>query len=131
MRIEKLGGTEERLYQLVAPFVMKPSVLRQNNNYPFKTSAHHVWFVALKGCGVAGFIPVEVKDQSAVINNYYVTGEDQEILASMLQEVVRNFSVEYKLQSVTHTRHLSVFEESGFYVTRTWKLYVKMEFRRT
>lgn len=130
MRIEKLGGTEERLYQLVAPLVMKPSVLRQNNNYPFKTSAHHVWFVALEGDEVAGFVPVEVKGQSVVINNYHITGEDQEILASMLQEVVRNFAGECKLQSITHTRHMSVFQESGFYVTRTWKLYVKMEYRR-
>ena len=48
MNIEKLHGTSTRLYQLVAPLVMSPPVLRQNNNYPFKTSDHHVWFVALE-----------------------------------------------------------------------------------
>jgi len=41
MEIEKLGGTTERLYRLVAPLVMKPCILRENNNYPFKTSMHH------------------------------------------------------------------------------------------
>ena len=37
MEIEKLGGTTERLYRLVAPLVMKPCILRENNNYPFKS----------------------------------------------------------------------------------------------
>ena len=39
MDIEKLHGTDPRLYQLVAPLVMSIPVLRYNNNYPFKTSA--------------------------------------------------------------------------------------------
>ena len=46
MTIEKLDGTSPRLYTLVAPLVMRRSVLRQNNNYPFWTSRSHTWFVA-------------------------------------------------------------------------------------
>lgn len=129
MKIEKLGGTEDRLFQLVGPLVMKPSILRQNNDYPFKTSAHHIWFIALKDEAVAGFIPVELRERCAIVNNYYVTGDDPQILASMLQEVIRHYGGKYKLQSVTHTRHLSVFQSSGFAVIRTWKLYIKMEYR--
>ena len=48
MEIEKLGGTTERLYRLVAPLVMKPCILRENNNYPFKTSMHHIWFYSMR-----------------------------------------------------------------------------------
>ena len=131
MRIEKLGGTEERLYQLVAPLVMKPSILRQNNNYPYKTSGHHIWFVALEDEVVAGFIPVELKDRCATVNNYYIAGDDPHILTFMLQEVVCDFAREYKLQSVTHTRHLAIFQAIGFLVVRTWKLYMKMEYRQS
>ena len=69
MNIEKLHGTSTRLYQLVAPLVMSPPVLRQNNNYPFKTSDHHVWFVALEEEKVRGFMPVEVKDSCVCIDN--------------------------------------------------------------
>lgn len=130
MKIEKFGGTDNRLYQLVAPMVMSPVVLRQNNNYPFKTSVHHIWFVALEGERVAGFIPIEMKEKCAVVNNYYVKGDDSSVLTSMLQEVVHHFTREYKLQSVTHIRHLSVFQENGFSVIRTWKLYMKMEYRQ-
>lgn len=37
MNILKLQGLDGRLFDLVAPLVMNPAVLRQNNNYPFKT----------------------------------------------------------------------------------------------
>ena len=74
MKIEKLTGTESRLYELVAPLVMSPNVLRQNNNYPFKTSRNHVWFIACDERWVYGFVPVELRTQQAIINNYYVRG---------------------------------------------------------
>ena len=35
MNILKLQGLDGRLFDLVAPLVMNPAVLRQNNNYPF------------------------------------------------------------------------------------------------
>lgn len=133
MEIEKLEGTAERLYQLVAPLVMKPSVLRQNNNYPFKTSARHLWFVATEEEeAVIGFVPVVLKERVALIDNYYAAGDELSILAPMLQEVVcyfkDKFKNKFKLQSVAHIRHLPVFEENGFVVIKKWKLYVKMEY---
>jgi hypothetical protein len=77
MTIEKLDGTSPRLYTLVAPLVMRRSVLRQNNNYPFWTSRSHTWFVAWEGENVYGFVPVEITDSGiARINNYYVSGDD-------------------------------------------------------
>ena len=130
MSIEVLSGIAPRLYELVAPLVMSCSVLRQNNNYPFKTSARYIWFVAIEDERVLGFIPVEMKDNCYVINNYYVSGDDPALLAALLGEAVCHFPGKCPLQSVTHTRHLSVFEENGFVVIRTWKLYVKMEYRR-
>lgn len=78
MTIEKLDGTSPRLYTLVAPLVMRRSVLRQNNNYPFWTSRSHTWFVAWEGENVYGFVPVEITDSGiARINNYYVSGDDR------------------------------------------------------
>jgi uncharacterized membrane protein len=46
MKIMTLQGTDKLLYELVAPLVMNPAILRQNNNYPFKTSRSHVWYIA-------------------------------------------------------------------------------------
>ena len=73
MTVEKLDGTSPRLYALVAPLVMRRSVLRQNNNYPFWTSRSHTWFVAWEGEIVFGFVPVEITDGGiAKINNYTI-----------------------------------------------------------
>ena len=59
MIVEKLPGTDARLYALVAPLVMSVPIIRQNNNYPFKTSRKHLWFIALERGEVKGFMPVE------------------------------------------------------------------------
>ena len=92
MTIEKLDGTSPRLYTLVAPLVMRRSVLRQNNNYPFWTSRSHTWFVAWEGENVYGFVPVEITDSGiARINNYYGSrgscGRSSGIMAATIRYV--------------------------------------------
>ena len=47
VQIIQLQGTDKRLYELVAPLVMNPEILKQNYNYPFRTSEDFVWFVAV------------------------------------------------------------------------------------
>ena len=122
MNIEVLSGIAPRLYELVAPLVMSCSVLRQNNNYPFKTSKHYLWFVAMERDMVIGFIPVEIKSTCVVINNYYVKGEDNTVLASLINAVL-------VVRAVAHTRHKELFASAHFFVTQEWKLYNKMEYR--
>lgn len=131
MLIEKLDGTSPRLYALIAPLVMRRSVLRQNNNYPFWTSRSHVWFVAREAESVLGFVPVEITDRGAKINNYYVSGDNTEILSSLLGEVIR-FSVGdlQPVRAIVHSRHAAVFRKYGFNSVREWKYYVKMECER-
>ena len=41
----RLNGVDARLYPLVGPLVMNPAILRQNNNYPFKTSNRYLWYI--------------------------------------------------------------------------------------
>lgn len=105
---------------------MDPDVLRRNNNYPFKTTENYVWFVAINGKLVVGFIPVELRGQAAIINNYYVDDKEEEALPLLISAVVAALGAEKKLSSVTLTEHRSVFEEQGFVVAKEWKRYVKM-----
>ena len=55
VQIIQLQGTDKRLYELVAPLVMNPEILKQNYNYPFRTSEDFVWFVAVDKKKVIGF----------------------------------------------------------------------------
>ena len=73
-QIIELQGTEKRLYQLVAPLVMNPEVLKQNYNYPFRTSESFVWFVAVDGKEVV----MQVKVGDKVIYSKYA-GTDVEL----------------------------------------------------
>lgn len=56
IQIVQLHGTDKKLYELVAPLVMSPEVLKQNYNYPFRTSEEYEWFVALDNKHVVGFV---------------------------------------------------------------------------
>ena len=78
---------------------------------------HHIWFIAIEEERVVGFMPVEIKDKYAVINNYYIDKDDPDLLAALLREVIRHYAGQYKLQSVTHSRHLSVFAANGFSIS--------------
>lgn len=125
-QIIELNGTEKRLYQLVAPLVMNPKVLKQNNNYPFRTSENFKWFVAVEGKKVVGFLPLEYKKSEAIINNYYVKDNNTEVLKALLEKVIDSVEKDKLLTSVTLVEHQDLFLESGFSVEKLWRRYVKM-----
>lgn len=127
MQTIELKGTEKYLYQLVAALVMDPVVLKQNYNYPFRTSEDFVWFIALDGKNVLGFIPVEHKKQKAVINNYYIKDNNQEVLRMLLEKVIAATGENMSLSSVSFTEDQKIFQELGFSVEKVWKRYVKMD----
>ena len=117
IQIIQLKGTDRRLYELVAPLVMNPDVLKQNYNYPFRTSEDFVWFVAVEKRKVIGFIPVEEKKKECIINNYYVEDNNESTLKLLLEKVISN----------TFMEHCSLFKELGFSEEKVWTRYVKMK----
>ena len=127
IKIESLQGLDTRLYQLVAPLVMNPRVLRYNNNYPFKTSKNFIWYVALSDNTPIGFSPVEIRDEKAILNNYYVAGDNLDLLSDLLKEIKAALGAHYVLEGVVQTPHVKIFEENGFNTIKEWKKYVKME----
>lgn len=114
------------MYQLVAPLVMNPEVLKQNNNYPFRTSESFVWFVAVDGKDVVGFLPLEHKKREVIINNYYIKENNAEVLKALLEKVITSMDDDKPLSSVTFIEHMPVFKELDFSVEKEWKRYVKM-----
>jgi hypothetical protein len=127
MEIIRLEGEDQRLYYLVAHLVMNEEVLKYNLNYPYKTSPDYYWFVAVEGDNVLGFIPVELKEGKATINNYYVANDDHEVFSILLKEVVLELQPDFEIESVTQMRHISNFERNNFSIVYYWKRYVKMK----
>ncbi|MCD8030331.1 MAG: hypothetical protein LUF85_05780 [Bacteroides sp.] len=124
--ITQLDGTEKRLYSLVGPLVMDPEVLKQNYNYPFKTSQNYEWLVATDAKKVIGFMPVEKRSMNFIINNYYVPQKREDVLESLLVKAIDLFSSQVPLVAVAFTEHENLFQKYGFVVEKRWKLYVKM-----
>ena len=120
IQIIQLKGTDRRLYELVAPLVMNPDVLKQNYNYPFR-------FVAVEKRKVIGFIPVEEKKKECIINNYYVEDNNESTLKLLLEKVISNTTAGKELTSVTFMEHCSLFKELGFSEEKVWTRYVKMK----
>lgn len=134
MKIEILGGTSPRLYKLVAPLVMNAAVLRQNNNYPYKTSSRHEWLVGLDDDGktVRGFFPIERREGYYYLNNYYVpTDSEEELLHIFIEKAITLYTPICPLVAVVHSHHVPVFQKKGFLPEREWKLYVKMRYGKS
>ena len=108
VQIIQLQGTDKRLYELVAPLVMNPEILKQNYNYPFRTSEDFVWFVAVDKKKVIGFIPVEEKKKEYVINNYYIESNNEDTLKLLLEKVISETNTSKELTSVTFMEHSSL-----------------------
>lgn len=126
--VVKMAGTSPELYSCIAPLVMNPEIIKYNHNYPFKTSELFVWFVASSEEQVVGFFPVEVRKKSAVINNYYVSNNDEDVFLSLLEAVINEFmGAEKVLEAVVQKPHESFFLAQGFEIERTWSLYLKMK----
>lgn len=129
MDIECLKGTETRLYELVAPLVMNPAVIRQNNGYPFKTSPRFVWYVALEDDAVIGFLPVKKGNTGNSIDNYYIKGDDERIIDGLLHQAVADLKAEAPLTALVHKRHVDGFRRHGFCTGKEWKNYDKMVYQ--
>ena len=113
IQIVQLHGTDKKLYELVAPLVMSPEVLKQNYNYPFRTSKEDEWFVALGNKHVVGFVPVEHKKYECVINNYYIKERNVDTLKLLLEKVLEKQGEESSLTAVSCVEDRDVFSELG------------------
>lgn len=127
IQVVQLHGTDEQLYCLVARLVMDPEVLKQNYNYPFRTSENYEWFIALSDGRVVGFMPVEQKKNEYVINNYYVEAKDADTLKLLVESVAGQWDGERPLIAVCFLEDREAFGEQGFIVEKVWTRYVRMK----
>lgn len=126
IHIKQLHGTEEELYRLVAPLVMNPAVLKQNYNFPFRTSENFEWFVGLdEEEQVAGFMPVECKRTGCIINNYYIKGKEVETLTALTRQAVEALQ-DKPISAIAFREDEETFRQLGFVAEKQWTRYVKM-----
>lgn len=130
MDIIRLEGTDSKLYALVAPLAMNPAILRQNNNYPFKTSGRYAWYIATSDGRVAGFMPVKKNGTRLLIDNYYISGDDSALIDILLGAVTGDILPDSSLEALVHKRHADDFKRNGFLTSKEWTNYNKMQYNQ-
>lgn len=124
----RMDGADAGLYPLVGPLVMNPAIIRQNNNYPFKTSTRYWWYIAMADGVVAGFMPVKKNGLRCHIDNYYIQGDRAETIDALLPHVVEDAESGSLLTAMVHKRHAEAFRRNGFRAVKRLSLYEKMQY---
>ncbi|WP_373248008.1 hypothetical protein [Bacteroides thetaiotaomicron] len=130
-----LEGVSPELYLAVGRLVLSPRFLRENNNYPYKSSRMFIWHVLYSKGKVVAFMPVEKKlDSGYKIDNYYATSDRERgnQLLKLLKSVVREMGDETSpsLRATVQKRDAGIFKYMNFITIRETKLYVMMELVR-
>ena len=125
MKIIRLNGTDKKLFELIGPLVMNPSILRLNNNYPFKTASNFIWHILIESSSVVGFIPLKPTQNGYNIDNYYFKLDDENIITILLEDVIESVGC-YELTALVHKRNVDMFKKLGFSTFIEWKKYDKM-----
>lgn len=125
MEIISLHGTEDKLYELVARLVMDPDIIRQNNNYPFKTSSQYRWHLCLSEGVVVGFMPVKIGPGGLYIDNYYIKEDMREVLDALVTDILSTSS-DKVVTVLSHKRHTDMFSQHGFITRTVFAQYSKM-----
>ncbi|MDR1683053.1 MAG: hypothetical protein LBS25_06670 [Candidatus Symbiothrix sp.] len=120
--ILKLKGTDKLLFSLVGPMVMTPAVLAANDNYPFRTTEKHVWYVAVRGKkNVLGFLSVV----NNTIGNDYVN-KNLKLLEALLNQAITDQPKGSTLYFMAGKNELPLLEEMGFLIDKETVNYTRV-----
>jgi len=100
-------------------------VLRQNNNYPFKTTPQHTWYICLEEGVVTGFMPAKVSGNGLYIDNYYISDDNPEVLDGLIGYILS--STDRPVTALCHKRHTNAFRLRGFMTCTVFAQYNKMQ----
>ena len=129
MDIIRLNGEDKKLYELVAPLIMNPAIIKLNNNYPYKTEKDYIWYIATDADKVEGFMPLKPTLAGYHIDNYYINDNKQETIAQLIETILEEHSNSNKITALVKKHHVKEFKKLGFSTWLELKLYTKMDYK--
>ncbi|MDR2064847.1 MAG: GNAT family N-acetyltransferase [Prevotellaceae bacterium] len=72
MKIQKLSGTDKRLYELIAPYAMNRSIVAMFDGYPILTDENYCWFIVFDNENLAGFSAIRQTQKDVEFTYDYV-----------------------------------------------------------
>lgn len=128
IRIETLTNADPRFYPLLGPYLSRREIIKELG-CPIYDEDGKVWFVALDGEQVVGFVGVRFEGDKAVFCSDYIRPEYRRQGVYTHLMAVRLTYVQDKASSasaVVTTAARRTYERHGFTATKTLKNYVKM-----
>lgn len=129
-----LDGLSPELYMAVGRLVLSPACLRENNNYPYKSTHKFTWHLLYCEGKVVAFMPLERKDGNTYkVDNYYApSGKERgNLLVKLVKSVVRGVGKDtVQLQATVQKRDAGIFKYLEFIPIRETRRYVMMELVR-
>lgn len=133
-KVRIFEGKSPELYLAVGHLILSPACLRENNNYPYKSSRMFTWHVLYSEEKVVAFMPVERKvDSGYKIDNYYATPDRERgnQLLKLLKSVIKETGdATLPLRATVQKRDAGIFKYMNFITIRETKLYAMMELVR-
>lgn len=133
-KVRIFEGKSPELYLAVGRLILSPACLRENNNYPYKSSRMFTWHVLYQEENVVAFMPVEKKiDGGYKIDNYYATPDRERgnQLLKLLKSVIKETGNETSpVRATVQKRDAGIFKYMNFITIRETKLYAMMELVR-
>lgn len=122
VRIEKVWGTDQILYNLIGPFVMNPDVIRINGGYPFKNTEDHLWYISIAGKNmVTGFISIA---NNKLCNDF--TWQDYDLLELLIRRIMADLEKDTVIDFIANTDDLPTLQKLGFTIEKPGVNYFKM-----
>ena len=126
MNIIRLNGEDKKLYELVAPLIMNPAIIKQNNNYPYKTEKDYIWYIATDAGKVEGFMPLKPTLTGYYIDNYYINDNNQGTITLLIDRILKELGSN-KITALVKKPHVKEFKKFGFTSWLELKNYTKMD----
>ncbi|KAA6301693.1 MAG: hypothetical protein EZS26_002158 [Candidatus Ordinivivax streblomastigis] len=122
MKILKVQGSDPILYGLIGPLVMNPAVLASNDNYPFKNSNEHVWYIAVNhNKEVKGFLSVL---NNKIGNDY--TNKDMDLQGLLIEKALEEIPNGRIVSFIAVKEEWPLMEKLGFAMYKEGVKYSKM-----
>lgn len=75
MKIEKIKGDDEKIYQYIAPFAMDTKVLTEFYRYPILTGSDYLWFIVFSNKRPIAFSAIKIEKDKLFFTSDYVVPE--------------------------------------------------------
>jgi len=119
MRVEKINGLEDRVFQLIGPYAMDWNFIRQNGN-PITTSDKHTWHVLFDAKGkLAGFCSLRFSDtgKNARIGSLFILSGGKTTFSKLISPIIEETGG-VSLLAYADSDTKAWFSELGFELTK-------------